>query len=343
MANRRIMMSSTAVPELIGLYKHQLRMSNLKPGETCLVITDMAFNPVYADACFGAASELGAEVVKLTLPFIKPIPEQALGAAMLEADLIVYSTTHKLHYSEKMRQALNKGARSLMVVQPLQTMQRLHGDPDVIRRTKAGASLLKKANTIRIVSEAGTDLTMKRGDRPALAHYGVADEPEHLDFWGVGIVETAPLEGTLEGTMVLDVGDQMFYMNRYTESPVKISFKKGRIQRIDGGLDALLIRQNIESYQEESAWMAGHISWGTDKRALWAAQTLQFPEPGYSGADAESYYGNVQIEIGSNNDVNFCGNNISQAHLGHCMLNCSLYLDDLLIIEKGKFTIEELI
>ena len=342
MANRRVMMSGSAVPELIGLYKRQLALSKLRPGELCLVLTDAAYNPVYADACVGAASDLGAEAVKITLPFLNPLPAKAWGAAMLEADLIVYSTTHKLHYSEEMRNALNRGARSLMVVQPLQTMERLCGDPDVIRRTKAGAALLGKADTIRVVSDAGTDLVMERGDRPALAHYGVADEPKHLDFWGVGIVETAPLEGTLEGTMVLDVGDQIFYMGRYVESPVKVTFKRGRVTDIRGGVDAFLIRKQLESYEEESAWMAGHLSWGTDRRAIWGAQALQSPEPGYSGADAESYYGNVQIEIGSNNDVNFCGKNSSKAHLGHCMLDCSLYLDDVQVIDHGKFTKEEL-
>jgi len=337
------MMSSSAVPELIGLYKRQLSMSKLKPGELCLVITDAAYNPVYSEACFGAALELGADVMKITLPFLNHLPMKGLGSAMLDADLIVYSTTHLLHYSEEMRCALNNGSRSLMVVQPLQTMARLYGDPDVIRRTKAGAALLRKAEKIRIVSDAGTDLVLERGDRPALAHYGIADEPGHLDFWGVGIVETAPIEETVEGTMVLDVGDLMFYMARYVENPVKIIFKHGRVVDIQGGLDALLIRKQLESYSDENAWLAGHLSWGTDKRALWAAQVLQFPEPGSSGADAESYYGNVQIEIGSNNDVNFCGKNNTKAHLGHCMLNSSLYLDETQIIDHGKFIMEELI
>jgi len=342
MANRRVMMNVSAVPELIGLYKHQLKMSNLKPGELCLAVTDMAYNPVYTDACIGAAADLDAEVIKMILPFNGPLPGKSWGATMCEADLIVYSTTHKLHYTEEMRTALEGGARALMAVQPLQTMERLKGDPQVVRRTKAGAALMRKYSRIRILSDAGTNLVMERGNRPVLAHYGLADEPRHLDFWGVGMVETAPLEGTLEGTMVLDTGDQMFYLARYVESPVTVSFKEGRVVDIQGGVDAFLLRKQLESYQEESAWMAGHISLGTDRRALWAAQALQFPELGSSGADAESYYGNVQIEIGSNNDINFCGKNRSSAHLGHCMLNCSLYLDDLLVIDHGEFVLPEL-
>jgi len=51
----------------------------------------MAYNPVYADACMGAAADLGAEILKLTLPFNGPLPKKAWGAALKEADLVVYS------------------------------------------------------------------------------------------------------------------------------------------------------------------------------------------------------------------------------------------------------------
>jgi len=342
MSNQRVMMNNSYLTELIELYDHQLRMCKLKKDELCLIITDNAYNPSYSDACFTAASLLDAEVMKLTLSVKEKLPEKGLDSILIDADLIVYSTTHKLHYSREMRLALDNGARSLMVVQPFHTMRRLCADPDVIRRTKAGAKLLGNAEKIRITSDAGTDLVMERGNRPALAHYGVADTSNHLDFWGVGLVETAPIEGTLEGTMVLDTGDQYFYMGRYVDKPVRIIFKEGRVSEITGGLDAYLIRKHIESYNEENAWNAGHISWGTDKRALWGAQTLQFPEIGFSGADTESYYGNVQVEIGSNNDNNFRGKNESKAHLGHCMLNCNLYLDEMKVIDHGVFTHKEL-
>jgi len=330
------------LPELIELYKHQLIHSNLKPGEVCLSVTDTAFNPLYSDACLGAALCIGAETAKLTLPYNRILPSKGWGAALQESDLIVYSTTHTLHYREEIAAALKAGKRVLMVVQPLHTLYRLKADPEVINRTKKAAEYMKKTNMIRFVSDAGTDLIMERGDRPVLAHYGVADEPGHSDFWGVGMIETAPLEGTLEGNMVLNTGDQMFYMARYVENPVKIIFKQGRISKISGGLDAFLIRKHIESFNEENAWKAGHITIGTDKRALWVAQALQFPETGFSGGDAESYYGNVQVEIGSNNDVNFRGKNRSNAHLGHCMLQTSVFLDDDLFVEKGVYAPREL-
>ena len=89
----------------------------------------------------------------------------------------------------------------------------------------------------------------------------------------------------------------------------------------------------------------GSVSLGTSvqfKSVLSMAMFTKdkFPEPGLSGGDAESFYGNVQVEIGSNDDINFCGKNRSKAHLGHCMLNTSLYLDDTLFIDKGVFVQE---
>ncbi|MDP6459078.1 MAG: hypothetical protein QGF78_07135 [Candidatus Bathyarchaeota archaeon] len=342
MSHKRAMTNPSILPELIDLFKHQLTYCNLKPGELCLAITDLAYNPIYADACIGSALNIGAETIKLTLPYNRPLPRKGWGAALQEADLIVYSTTHTLHYTEEIKLALKAGKRVLMAVQPLHTLYRLKADPLVIFRTKNAAEYLKKSDQIRMISNAGTDLIMERGNRPVLSHYGVADEPGHSDFWGTGMIETAPLEGSLEGTMVLDTGDQMFYMARYVENPVKITFRKGRITKIMGGLDAFLMRKHIESFNEENAWRAGHITFGTDKRALWTAQAVQFPELGFSGGDAESYYGNVQVEVGSNNDVYFCGKNKSKAHLGHCMLKTSVYLDDDLFIDNGVFVPREL-
>ena len=339
-----MMVNPSMLPELIKLYDYQLKLCNLRPGELCLAVTDMAYNPLYADACIGAALNLGAETMKITLPYNKPLPSKSWGSAFKEADLVVYSTTHTLHYTEEYKAALESGTRILMAVKPFQIMKHLKADPTVINRTKKAADIMRKTNKIHIVSDAGTDFTAIRGKRPVVAHYGVADETGHSDFWGAAVVETAPIEGTAEGTIVLDRGDQMFYMGRYVDNPIKIIFKEGRIIDIKGGLDAFLLRKHLESYQEENAWMAGHVTMGLDKRISWTRQAVApaSPEIGFSGGVAESYYGNIQLEIGNNDDVNFGGKNRSKAHLGNCMLNSSLYLDEQQFIDHGVFVPEEL-
>ena len=340
MAYRRALTNPAALSEMVGIYTHQLSLSNLRPDELCLVVTDTAFNPAYAQAALAAARALGAQTYLITLPHSEPLPTKSLGAALREADLLVYSSTHKLHYSEEVRQGLAAGMRALMSVQPLHAMTRMKADPEVVRRSKLGAQRLAQANRIRITSTAGTDLTMERGSRPVGALYGLADEPGHLDFFACAMVQVAPLEGSVEGRMVLNTGDQMFYMGHYVQDPLTINFREGRITQIEGGSDAWMLRKALESYHDENAFRAGHIAWGTDRRANWMAQAFQYAEPGASGADIESYYGNVQVEFGSNNDVAFQGKIDSDAHLGHCMLNCNLYLDDEQVIELGEFVDE---
>lgn len=322
--------------ELVSLFKHQLSMCKLEKGEDCLIITDTAFDPTYAAAFLGAGLALEASTQIVTLPYSIPAIPKSLAAALGHSDLIIAVTTHPLHYREELRRALDGGTRALMAVQPLHVLHRLPADPAVIARTKQGAQLLDSAKTIRITSPHGTDLTMEKGGRPGLAHYGAADRPGHFDFWGAAMVEAAQLEGTLEGTLVLATGDSVFHLGRFIEEPVTIQFSEGRVVSISGGLDAFLLREHLASYEDPNALVAGHMAWGTDHRAIWTAPLVQFPEIGAGNADSEGYYGNIQIQIGSNNDQFFRGKNSSRAHLGLCTLGSSLYLDGEIVIRDGQ-------
>jgi 2,5-dihydroxypyridine 5,6-dioxygenase len=334
----RLLTNPAAAAELTGLFMRQLRACHLKPGELCVVVTDTTYNEILPAAALGAALELGAEAYQVTLPVTYPLPRKSLRGAWRDVDLLLVLTPqHRLHYRDEVREMLAAGGRFLMAVEPWHVIQRLTADDGVIRRTKAGARLLDAARTIRITSDAGTDLTMDKSGRRGLALYGVADEPGHLDFWGAGMVSAAQVEGSVEGTLVLDTGDVVFHLGRFVERPVTITFREGRAVRFEGGLDAMLLERFLGAYADPKAFLAGHMAWGTDHRAQWAAQAVQFAEPGAGGLDSESHYGNVQVELGSNNDVAFGGRNDTAAHLGLCLQHCSLSLDGQPIIERGEF------
>jgi 2,5-dihydroxypyridine 5,6-dioxygenase len=261
-----------------------------------------------------------------------------LAATLAEADLIVGFTTHRLHYDPHLKSALDGGTRALLAVQPQHVLRRLTADTDVIARTRLGAERLARAETLAITSARGTDLTMTVSGRPALAHCGVADEPGLFDFWGAGMVEIAPVEGTVEGTLVLGQGDQIFHLGRYIDDEVHIRFEEGRAVDIEGGLDAVLLESHLAGYRDPNAFRAGHIAWGTDHRASWTAPLVQFPEAGAGNADSEGFLGSVQVELGSNNDQFFRGTIRSEAHLGLCMLGASVMLDGECVIDAGRFT-----
>lgn len=326
---------------LVEAFRQQLTASRLGPGESCLCVTDSAWNPACAAACVAAAHALGAEVRQVVLPAGHELPANTFAASWRDADLIVYATSHRLHYRPEIRAALDAGARVLAAMQPAHLLMRLNFDADVRRRTRAGAARLDAASRIAIRSEAGTDLQMDKSGRRGLAHYGAADEPGRLDFWTAGMVQAAQLEGTLEGTLVLDRGDCCFHLGRLIDQPVAITFEHGRAVSIEGGDDARAIRHVLEAAGDDGAWMAGHMAWGADRRARWLPPVNDDPKAG-SGADIEAYYGNVQIEVGSNDDVAFGGRNRSAAHLGMCLRHASLWLDDATIIDAGRFVPEPL-
>ncbi|MEO1227195.1 MAG: hypothetical protein AAFX92_23530, partial [Pseudomonadota bacterium] len=204
--------------DLAALFRHQLTACALKPGELCVCITDSAWMPAYAAACMGAVEALGADAVQATFGWNKMPDARALSALCEAADLIVYMTAHTLHYRPEIAAALDRGARVLCCMEPPHVLDRLRFDPEVRIRAVAGAMLLDTASSLRITSAAGTNLTMDKTGRRGLAAYGAADVPGHLDFWGLGAVQAAQIDGTTEGVLVLDVGDSVFHLGRFIET-----------------------------------------------------------------------------------------------------------------------------
>lgn len=324
--------------DLTALFRHQLAASALIPGELCLCITDTAWMPAYGAACMAAADALGARSMLVTFGWSAVPDSGALEAVAATADLIVYMTTHPLHYRPEIGRALARGARVLCCMEPPHILDRLRFDPSVRDRAITGAAALGAASMLRITSPAGTDLTMNKSGRRGLAAYGAADRPGHLDFWGLGAVQAAQIEGTTEGVLVLDVGDCLFHLARFVEAPVRIHLSAGRIAGIEGGLDAFLLREVLSAADDEGAWLAGHMAWGIDPRARWTQPITQTPDTGGGGADIESFAGTVQIQFGSNDDMAFGGQNRSRAHIGLCLRGATLTLDGVPVVSGGLIT-----
>ncbi|SFZ83486.1 2,5-dihydroxypyridine 5,6-dioxygenase [Devosia enhydra] len=322
--------------DLTALFRHQLAACALAEGELCVGITDTAWMPAYSAACSAAASALGARAVQVTFGWNTPPDAAALDAICAAADLVVYMTSHTLHYRPEIGKALARGARVLCCMEPPHVLDRLRFDTSVRDRALAGAALLEASSRIHITSPAGTDVTMDKSGRRGLAAYGAADVAGHLDFWGLGSVQAAQIEGSAEGTIVLDVGDCLFHLARFVEAPVRIRLKAGRIAAIEGGLDAFLLREALSTAGDDAAWAAGHMAWGIDPRARWTQPLVQTPDTGGGGADIESFAGTVQIQFGSNDDVAFGGQNRSRAHLGLCLRGATLRLDGTPVVTDGR-------
>ena len=329
--------SPSALAELIPSFRHQLQHCALGADERLVVVTDPSFDPHYAAACAAAATDLGVEAFQAVVSSHRPTSDELLRALFQAADLIVYASSQTLHYRSVMREALDAGKRALMVAVPRHVLERRLADPRLKDMTTYGAGVLDRASEMRILSDAGTELSMSVNGRRGVASYGYADTPGHLDFWGAGFFQIAVVEGSMEGRLVLDTGDLIFHWGRYVDRPLTIELQDGKAVAFHGGVEASLIEEHLRAAGEPSAFMAGHIACGTDREARWTVETTQFPDSGGGGADAESYYGNVQVELGSNDDVLFGGKNRSSVHLGMCCRNASLFVDGEPLLEGGEF------
>ncbi len=351
---RRFPTSPLAATELIDFFRRALEINRVKPGENVLVYGDSHTQAHYKAAFMGAAMALGATAVEMTVPATSPavqpwgeysdeVREGLIAQAWRAADLVIDLTTGMGQlYGQVTTEALAAGTRVLRLVAPLDILERLFPDPEIKRRALAARQVMEPARTIRFTSQAGTDLTMDKTGRPAAIQYGIADEPGHWDLWPAGQVACAPLEGSAEGTLVIDVGDILLPLGRYVGERITCVVKEGRIAEIQGGgVDAFLLRDWFASWKDPNAYIVSHIGWGFLDKALWTRMTHKWMETG-GVMDAESYYGDVQIAFGNNLAFTLKGTNATRAHIDIDCRNCSFWLDDQLIVENGEILPEDL-
>jgi 2,5-dihydroxypyridine 5,6-dioxygenase len=330
--------------ELVALFQRELELCNVRSGETVMAFTNAATNPNYAPAIFGACAALGAEAFELSVPMESGwTGTRAVTQAWKNADMVIAMTKPGSDwlYSEAHSDALEAGARTLMLQEPHDVLRRLFPDAAVRGRTAAGERVLAAGETLHVQSAAGTDLVMSKQARRAMGQYGVADVPGRWDHWPSGQVVAAPIEDSAEGTLVIDVGDILLPLGRYVSSPIRCTLHAGRIDAVDGDLDARLLAELLESARDPNAYVLAHIGWGTEHRAKWNEMGPRYRDHG-GEMDAESFYGNMLIAFGSNSMRMLGGRNRSSSHVDVPTRGHSFWVDDIQVLDAGRFVLPEL-
>jgi 2,5-dihydroxypyridine 5,6-dioxygenase len=198
---------------------------------------------------------------------------------------------------------------------------------------------------MRIEDDAGTDVTYELGQYEYLSQCGIASAPGGWDHFASALVATVAADEAAGGVVVLKPGDIVFPYSRYVTEPVRLEVARGRITSIDGGLDARLIRDYLASFDDERAYALSHIGWGMNEHARWDALLVGESDARRSGTagigmDSRSYCGSVMFSTGPN--VEFGGGNDTASHMDVPMRDCSVWLDDTLVIDRGRLLPEEL-
>jgi 2,5-dihydroxypyridine 5,6-dioxygenase len=234
---------------------------------------------------------------------------------------------------------MDNKVRVLMIIDAPDDLEQLMSPPGLKEACKYADKLYAATKKIHVTSEAGTDLTFNRGEYPVMTQWGFADEPGHFDHWGGGHIHTFPNEGSAHGTVVIQPGDIIILpFCRYVTDPIRVEVREGHITRIEGGLDAKLMRDWLEDGKtndsDRDPYAVSHLGWGLNPQARWYGMALNGDDPERSRAAARTFPGNFLFSTGPNSQGG--GKRNTRGHYDVPMRDCTIALDGKVVVDKGR-------
>ncbi|MDW5595027.1 2,5-dihydroxypyridine 5,6-dioxygenase [Conexibacter stalactiti] len=339
------------VPTFTDLCREELALCGIGEGDTIAVLSQGANRTAYVDAFLAAAEQLGAVGFNVRLPHVDSSLDGEVGAwqvgatplagnrpaieALKRVDLVV--DTIFLLFSREQKEIQEAGVKVLLCIEPIEHLRQMAPTRRLRERVEAGAELLGAARELRFTNRHGSDVTYRLGTYPVITQYGYTDTPGRWDHWPSGFLFTGGADDGVDGTVVIAPGDIVFPFKSYVQTPIELTIEAGRIVRIDGALDADLLRAYMEGFDDPNAYGISHIGWGMLETARW--ETLAADRRGM-GMHGRSFYGNVLFSTGPNGELG--GPNETLCHVDVPMRNCSLFLDGRPIVVDGDIVVDEL-
>ena len=337
---------------VINMFKVNM---GLKSGEKVLVVTDMprAEDWIKMDVerltDFVRRSTLAkvvSEIAKESFPdcpvefYVYPAtgrhgtePPKEVGEKMKAADVVIAITTYSLTHTEAREEATKAGARIASMPLFLTDMFYPEGpmaaDYMKIKEvTEKFAKILTEAKRARVVTAAGTDIEFSLEGRDGRSDTGIFVEKGAWGNLPSGEAYIAPVEGTGEGKIVVEVG----WYPGLTEN-MTLVVKGGEVVEVIGGGKVgdeyrELLRPGVEEEPYKSRRNApAELGIGTNPYAKRPDNVLE----------AEKIKGTVHLAIGDNSHMG--GKVSSDLHQDFVLPKPDLYLDGKLVIKGGEWLI----
>lgn len=329
------------------LFLENFKLCEIGPGQTVAVLSEGDQLRDYAETSLSVASELGAKVIDVNLKVdraveaserianigVNPLSEHPKSLQQCcDADMVI---DHMLLLFSREQIAMQEaGSRVLLVVEPEEILRRLLPSPELRKQVEAGERRLANAKQLRFTNAAGTDVTYELGSKSILTEYGYTATPGRWDHWPGGFLATLAADKGVNGRVVMDTNDIIYPLKSFLKSPIEFIIKDGTVIEVNGAADAEALKTFIAGYDDERAHAVSHIGWGLNDNCQWSVDL-----PGI-GMDGRACYGNVLFSLGP--DTEFGGDNDTPCHLDLPMQNCTLTLDDELIVEEGRIVPQDM-
>lgn len=247
----------------------------IAPGEDVLVIC----NPVTEEIGALMRIEAQGEGADATLAVISEReshaaePPRAVAAAMAAADVVLAPTIQSLSHTAARKAASDAGVRigTLPGVTEEMLGRLMTGDLEEIRRRGwAIVTALNRASEARITCRHGSDLRIGLEGRMGIVDAGELGNRGAFGNLPCGEGFIAPLEGTTEGTLVVDGSIAGVGL---LESPVELTVREGHLVEATGEDGAQLLE--LLTVHGEDGTNVAELGIGTNEEAILTGNILE--------------------------------------------------------------------
>jgi 2,5-dihydroxypyridine 5,6-dioxygenase len=335
-------------PHWLAAFVKTFQLCKVQPGDVCAVLVEAGSRRVNVELAQLALAQLGAQVFTIQLSAPKPttlVAVRSTGAsnaiaglapvvqALSQAVFVADCTVEGLLHAAELPQILAGGARVLMVSnEHPETLERLVPDDALEPVVKAHIKRLRAAKQMHVSSAAGTDLKIAVTGAPVGGGWGYTSRPGTITHWPGGLCLCFPRAGSVNGQLVMDVGDVNLTFKRYLETRITLRIENDFVTHIGGtGVDAQLMRSYFAAWGDQNAYAVSHCGWGLNPRARWDSMAM-VDKNDFNGTELRAFAGNFLYSTGANETA-------GRHTLGHFDLphkNCSVALDGDFIVREGE-------
>jgi len=309
------------------------QMLNVQPEEHVLIYADTATNRRVVESTAAAVHITGGQAgvyLYETRPEVLIEPPRPLAAAMKASDVVVEFAKRPAFWSKAWDTALEAGSRNICLTGMTTNMMiRCIGKVDQIKMAELGDILLeltKASNKMEITSPAGTNLVCELGTRPVYHNSGIISKPGESTFLG-GQVSWAPIEESINGTLVFDGAISPPQEIRLIDTPIKLTIERGRIMKIEGGSEARTLEEWLKSFNDPNMFMLAHYAYGFNPGARLTGDILE----------DERIFGGVEMGFGTQR-AKFKGTiGTAPGHTDGIVVNPTVILDGTVMEKDGKY------
>lgn len=308
-------------------------LARVKEGENLLILADINTNMYIAEACLAAGLE---KTSNAQLLIIRNILDNETGElnpvihnAVVNSDIVIGLFKGSKFFSTNTRKEAVKRGTRIISTQPegieeyiIQAVVEVDF-PKMRKNAKLMADLWKKSKKCRITSSIGTDISFEFQGRPIHVGDGAAKESGEVQFFPGVQVLVAPIEETINGTIVVD---GVIVPGGLVSSPVTIKMEKGVIVNIEGKADANSWKSWLSSLNDPTIYRLSHFNVGLNPKA----------KMNNNETEAERAIGAVTFGFG--HQPEFLKGNVTTGkyHTEVILASPTIYIDDKIVLTDNK-------